>query len=261
VTEGPWSDAKSLNVSEPGSRGLIYTEYNAARGKNVAAFEVQANVLQTDHFLTHGPFPANCWWKFRMYTTNCDMSMDGGVGRNKWWYPSPTGQYSVSPTEMLWILGTGRTTAYNLYNEQQGISNDPIAPTDGSFYIECNGRAAGGELYYPFSNNTTTIGHNITRQPLPGQTWLDIVIHIDTGSAQGTFEMWAKPVASSTWTKYAEWIGGVTPDFEWPLAEARRMGQQANKIPSTVGTSNEPYTTPYSKWLLDEFAYYASDPR
>jgi hypothetical protein len=80
-----------------------------------------------------------------------------------------------------------------------------------------------------------------------------VKLHIDTSGAQGSYEAWIRPAHQPDWTKIAEWIGDVTPQFTWPLAEgAQREGHRALRIPTTVNDVDN--------WILwDDFAIAQSE--
>jgi hypothetical protein len=260
VADGPWNACKAVNAStEPNARGYLFTEFNAARGGRVLVSEVPNASNQTDHYVQCGATPADVWIRFKMYTdpaSDFSASIASSTTQgSKFIYSSPDGVYPVSGGSQLWMISIARTTVTNL------PAGDPVAPL-GGFYIDCSARADGTEGYNSgLANRATTFGHNVTRTYFPGGTWLEIKMRMNMSGAQGSFEMWGRTVGAPTYTKYSEWIGGVTPNFVWPLAPARRIGNQAIRTPSDFGRgSNPPNSTPYSKYLWDDFGIYASDP-
>jgi hypothetical protein len=259
VTSGGWSYNKAVNLT--GSwQGYVYTEFNAARGGRVMVAEVPNASYQTDHYVAydHGSaMPANVWMRFKMYTdpaSNFSANMDDpNITGSKFIYSSIDGGYPVSGGAQLWMGSIGRV------NTSHGTN---LAPANGSFYLDCASRADGSEAYYSATTgNPTLMCHNVTQMYLPGGTWLEIKLHYDMSGAQGIYEMWARTVGAATWTKYSEWIGGVTPNFVWPLSAARRVGNRAIRTPSDFGRGNNLNpVVPYTKFYWDDFGIYASDP-
>ncbi|GAB4478776.1 MAG: hypothetical protein OHK0044_25890 [Burkholderiaceae bacterium] len=58
--------------------------------------------------------------------------------------------------------------------------------------------------------------------------------------------MWIRQRGVQAWTKAAEWIGGVTPNFDWPIPQNLRDGNRQLAMPTTV---NDVDSTVY----LDDF--------
>ena len=89
---------------------------------------------------------------------------------------------------------------------------------------------------------------------IPNQ-WYLIKMHVDTSGnsslaspGQGVSEMWIRPLGSD-WRKTAEWRGGVTPNFVWPISD---NGNKSIRIPTTVAGGDE--------WMyLDDFAIATSE--
>ena len=257
VNDGGWSYTKAVNLTGS-SVGYLYTEYNAARDKNVAAMEIPTDGSnQSDYYLgLTQAIPANVWIKMRLLgTAGSDFSShvtEPEQRRNKFLYPSPSGSWPVSISDERWMCGISRQDAW-------GVAYDlGYAPEDGSFMLQC--AAATRANYPPQDGNEEEMGHNLDHGYFEGGVWHDILMHIDISGAQGIYEMWGKPTSSSTWTKYSEWIGGVSPSgFTWPIPEGFDADQAGIRLPTTWGNGTS--LAPQCKLLIDEFAMYASDPR
>jgi hypothetical protein len=258
VNTGGWSYSKAVNLTGS-SVGYIYTEFNAARGKQVAAFEIPNDGSnQSDYYLGKNVnLPANCWIKMRLLGTP-GSNFSSHVSqpeqrRNKFLYPSPTGSWPVNISTERWMCGISRQTAWGL---TYGL---PGAPEDGSFMLTC--AAATRANYPPQSGNEEEMGHNLSNHTwFTGNEWHDILMHIDISGSQGIYEMWGKRATESVWIKHANWVGGVTPSgFTWPIPVEMHADQVGIRIPTTWG--NGTGLAPQCKLLMDEFAIYASDPR
>jgi hypothetical protein len=54
------------------------------------------------------------------------------------------------------------------------------------------------------------------------------------------------------WRKTTEWLGGVTPDFTWPLLPQADDGNKTIRVPTTVGGVTSKWA---DYWIyLDDFA-------
>lgn len=54
---------------------------------------------------------------------------------------------------------------------------------------------------------------------------------MDVSGERGVYEAWIREQDAS-WRKVAEWIGGVTPHFFWPIPFGERVGFLA--VPTTA---------------------------
>jgi len=100
----------------------------------------------------------------------------------------------------------------------------------------------GARYFYgrsPWANNSASpdpeiLYQNVNSMYLAEGVWYQIRVHFDLSGAQGTFEMWVRAYGETNWTKVTEWIGGVTPDFTWPIPLEHRNGQRVFSMPTTV---------------------------
>ncbi|MFN3682029.1 MAG: hypothetical protein ACK4VP_08325 [Nitrospira sp.] len=83
------------------------------------------------------------------------------------------------------------------------------------------------------SYNAWKLYQNVSLTPLLANRWYQVRIHVDTSGPQGTYELWRREQGQSTWTKLAEWLGGVTPQFEWAIPVDQRGGTSASACPPT----------------------------
>ncbi len=131
-----------------------------------------------------------------------------------------------------------------------GVGDEVIEASPGGRFILVNADHAnyyGGDPW-----NRTKLFQNLNMTPLLAGRWHQVRIHVDTSGPQGTYEAWIRERGVSTWTKVSEWIGGVTPNFDWPIPEDMRDGNRAFAMPTTVNEED-------SVLYLDEFAMATGD--
>ena len=88
-------------------------------------------------------------------------------------------------------------------------------------------------------------------------------MHIDTSGksplalpAQGVYEVWMR-LRNQPWKKIAEWLGGKTPHFTWPLLRQAADGSKTFRMPTTVGGVSRDWA---DYWIyLDDFAVAARE--
>ena len=78
--------------------------------------------------------------------------------------------------------------------------------------------------------------------------WYLVKLHIDVSKEQGVYEAWIREKQYATWTKVAEWIGGVTKGFFWPIPAQERVGFRVLAMPTTVNGTED------SIVYIDDFA-------
>lgn len=64
--------------------------------------------------------------------------------------------------------------------------------------------------------------------------------------------MWIRE-KDQPWEKLAEWIGGVTKDFSWPIPANERVGFRVLAMPTTVNGPEDSTT------YMDDFAIATSE--
>jgi len=232
-----WIDVKANNSHFGRGAGYIYTLHDPMRQSRVMALEAHPPAgtppsNQTDYWTglgtensALGTLPANVWFQFRMYVAPGSL-----WDSSKWIYPCRT-YYPCTTGNFSWLLGV------RYGNARTGRDNDGevLAPAGGWFFLVRGGGALNG---YASPWNADKLFENLTQEPfLPG-VWYDVRVHFDMSGAQGVYELWARRAGQSTWTKRAEWIGGVTTIngalFTWPLSDADRSGHRQWRMPTTT---------------------------
>lgn len=231
-----WSDVKAQNSNYARGSGYLYTRFDATLNSRVLAQESLPDMLglgQTDYYLKYGSdshpagtIPANVWFQYWLYATP-----GSAWAGQKFLYPCYT-NYPCPAVSYRWIFGI-----------RNSRSEQSAAPPGGHYF----------QLTSPYANysgaepwNATKLDQNLVTSYFTTGVWRQFRIHIDTSGAQGTYELWARERGVSTWTKYAEWIGGVTPNFTWPIPAGARNGNIQLAIPTTVDS-------PDSTIYMDDF--------
>lgn len=243
-TANGWTSAKAENNGNTGAGGYLYTQDDAQLGSKVLVMESVPSGepgLQTDYYLKYGSdgssagtIPANVWFQFWWYgASGSDWT---GGGQKLLYpcyqsYPCPAGTYR-------WIFGI-----------REGLVGQPPGPA-GSRYLQMTSPYANYSVAE--TGSETKMDQNLVTTPLGLGTWHLIKGHVDTSGAEGTYELWIRPRGTAAWTKYAEWIGGVTADFTWSIPEAARNGNIQLAIPTTVDT-------PDSTTYMDDFVMAESE--
>ncbi|MCB1824483.1 MAG: hypothetical protein KDJ54_07870 [Candidatus Competibacteraceae bacterium] len=262
-TQGIWRNAKT-NQTHPQEGSILFTTTsipgfsgsfpgtNSTRvlGMEIRPSEVQPGWLQSDVYLQFGgesspagTLPANHWIQFWLYVNRYGDQLsefDGG----KFLYPSPTGTYGVpyEDTQTLFtVRGSSSAQPYNTSTTSPGQwffmnrpshANNSLAPQEDQNKLGAN------------------LGGSATPARIDPNAWYLIKLHFDTSGAsplapagQGVWEMWIRR-ADSDFVKVAEWIGGVTPNFTWPIIDT--TGFKSLRMPTTIDT--------YNAWIyMDDF--------
>jgi hypothetical protein len=186
--------------------------------------------------LTPGNLPANVWLQWWQYNCRSGVQQTDFDVRDKTFYVSngsetPAANYPSNNFPWLVLQGAG------------GFNHNP-PPNDVDNYIGVQAQRAevphdpgidpAGGVKMPQNLNTGPL-------MLPN-TFTQVRLHFDTSGAQGIYELWARPRGTPTFTKYAEWIGGVTEfdgglgveTFNWPTNADDRSGCRAMIWPSTT---------------------------
>ncbi len=248
-----WDGVKANNSVYRRGSGYIYTQYDATRQSRVLVLEALPTTSppppgfpysQTDFWIGYGgesttltTIPANVWFQFWFYATP-----ESRFYKQKFLYPCrawyPCTIHDVDGdgiTDFAWLLGL------------RNANDDYDVPGSGVvFYLEAPLANNMGEPYAP-----SRLHQNVNRIPFFEGRWYQVRIHIDISQEQGLYEAWIRE-KGQTWTKVAEWIGGVTPNFQWPIPEKERVGQRQLKMPTTVNKYD-------SKVYLDDFTMATSE--
>lgn len=227
-----YSHVKAENSStNRGGSGYIYTRFDQALGSRVLVLESRPTMRpppgdfpysQTDYYLQLGnesgsgtAIPANVWFQFWTYAAPESRFST----RDKTIYPC-RGSYPCHPT-WLFMWGSGG---------YEGVT----APAGGRFLaLEATGADRDTRVN---DGDERKLFQNASRTPLLAGRWYQVRLHIDISQAQGVYEAWIKEPGQTSFTKLADWRGGVTPNFSWPVAD--RRGYNIVRIPTTVNASD-----------------------
>jgi hypothetical protein len=227
-----WDGVKATNSGENGAYGYVYTQPDATLGSRVLVLEsrpADAPVPpgfaygQTDYYLGLGSesgaasIPANVWFQFWTYATPESRFST----RDKTLYPC-RGYYPCSPGQWSWLMMWGA----------RGF--ETTAAPDGGRFLALQGETADfrGAAEYP--TNASKLFQNVSKTPLLAGRWYQVKLHMDISRAQGVYEAWIRERGQSAWTKVADWQGGVTPNFSWPIPTEQRTGFRLFRMPTTV---------------------------
>lgn len=229
-----WSDVKANNSIYGRGYGYLYTTAPSEWSSRALVLESLAgtfNATQTDYWLKYGgdgyavgAIPANVWFQFWTY------AVPGGQwdSQSKFLYPCYT-SYPCPADSYHWLFLTS-----NRKLEPPG--DNAIQAPPGGRYFEM--RSAYANFTGGPSWNAQKLFQNLSTMYLAEGTWYQVRIHIDTSGPQGVYELWVRQRGVSTWTKLAEWIGGVTPNFNWPIPQTARGGNRQLAMPTTVNAYN-----------------------
>lgn len=229
-----WSHVKSNNSSMASGAGYLYTTQPDGWPSRVLVMESLPTTsscnpwCQTDYYLQFGSeahplgtIPANVWIQFWTYAV--PGSQWGG---QKFLYPCF--QYYPCPADGFhWLMVFQNRTLY-------GTTDQSITAPPGGRFIQIESAYANHYAGNPW--NARKLFQNLNQMYLAVGIWYQVRIHIDTSGAQGVYELWVRQQGTSPWTKLAEWIGGVTSGFDWPIPADQRSGLRVLRMPTTVDT-------------------------
>ena len=272
-----WSDVKTQQVTpDRNPLGYIYTTdsvpgyeggmFPGAGSNRVLAMEALPTTLgfydgpgtfwgnmQTDFYLQlggaeqpSGTIPADVWFQFWMYTTG---GITGGFDRGlKFIYPC-NGSYPCQSASWLMTLGS---TSQNPHWSELSNAGEPVPDV----FLQVRGNNAA---WTPGFDADDQIGQTDTSELVLGGRWVLVRMHIDTSGPQGTYEAWLRPMGGSE-VKVAEYIGGATPNFDWPISN--RAGHRVLLMPTTIGSQNVVSLYPESydvTFYIDDFTMATSE--
>lgn len=252
--QGGWDGAKH------NSTGYLYTtpsipgyagQLPGINSTNVLVIESLAGSShsQTDFYLQYGNpenagyddhVPGNVWFQFWIYPARSGNQQTGFHSREKFIYPCASA-YPCNSGKWLWMLGNA---SYEPYNS---------TITNGNAYIFSRDNQVGTVSYSLADEwNASKIGQTNINEYIAANRWTLVKIHYDTSGANGSYEAWLRPLGGN-WTKVAEWIGGVTPNFTWTIPAAHQGGHRAIRMPTTLPAANSAGTE--DAWIyMDDFA-------
>jgi hypothetical protein len=237
-----WSHVKAENSTENAGSGYLYTLNNSTRGSRVLVMESVPSMnpppgdfphTQTDYYLQYGnetggsAVPANIWIQFWTYATPESRF----ATRDKTIYPC-RGSYPCHPT-WLFMWGSG--------------GFEGVAAPAGGRYLALEAEGADRDTRVN-DGNERKLFQNLSRTPLLAGRWYQVRLHMDISGTQGVYEAWIKERGQASFTKVADWRGGQTANFSWPLSSANRQPFSVLRSPTTVnGPGN-------STVYIDDFA-------
>ncbi len=227
-----WSLVKANNASIGRGSGWVYTRQDAARGGRVLVLESNPQpisgfpVAQTDYYVQRGAengptsganvaIPANAWIQFWTHAAPGSRFST----RDKTIYPC-RGAYPCHPT---WLFMWG------------AMGFEENAAPEGGRYLALEGEGADRDTRV-HDGQERKLYQNVAKTPLLVNKWYQVRLHIDISGSQGIYEAWIRESPTATWTKVADWRGGVTANFTWPIAD--RRGFNVVRIPTTVNAQN-----------------------
>lgn len=249
-----WSDVKANNSHFLRGSGYLYTRYDSIRKSRVLVMESLPSISrvpegsrtgQTDYWVKIGglpesdltTIPANVWIQFWTYATPDSRF----PWRHKVIYPC-RGPYPCSRRD-------GRTDFEWLFTWGAGGFEGTPAPPGGRYIglTAWNADFRGTQDY-----NRQKLFQNLNKVPLLAGRWYQVRIHVDVSNEQGVYEAWIRE-KDQPWTKVAEWIGGVTENFFWPIPENERVGFRVLAMPTTVDGPDDSTT------YIDDFVIATSE--
>lgn len=243
---GQWDDVKAINTTAYGSGcAYIYTVSSIPGftgtfpGRNSSRVAVYENLpytndcyvgewsgcpgnrwLQTDAFLfygqdTTGYIPANTWIQFWVYL-NSSGSQVSQFRTGKFLYTC--GDYGAGSCD------TGHMDWMGVFSNENSYAPDCALDvgTYSSFYyaIDTQYIASGGAQYTSegCGGTTDTLGYNqsVSSPKFSTNAWYLVKMNYNmTNASAPVFRMWVRKRNESSWTLYAEWIGGTTSGLTW----------------------------------------------
>ncbi|MCP9452261.1 MAG: hypothetical protein NNA23_06210 [Nitrospira sp.] len=228
-----WTGAKAMNSRDNRGLGYLYTITPPSWPSRVLVMESHPTwstngILQTSYHLyygseTHplGTIPANVWFQFWTYA----------VPGSRWTsqkFLYPCYQYYPCPgTGFRWLMGFHNRSLI-------GTTDQTIDAPPGGRFIQAESAFANHYAGRPW--NSKKMFQNLNQTPMLEGIWYQVRLHFDTSGPQGVYEAWRRQLGETTWTKLAEWIGGVTPGFDFAIPEGSRNGNRVLAMPTTVNT-------------------------
>jgi len=258
INQGRWGYVKTYQSNEPGALGWLYTtnsipgyqgSFPGTASTRVLAIEARPATLrpgggvtsQTDVYLqlggTDGPevIPANAWIQYWIYSNYYGEQLSTYSPRNKFIYPCP-GDYPCTNGQWLWMAGGN------------GCNDPPISGGPFPDQVICLEADTANRSNASDPSFKWRLGQNINSMKIRANTWTLVKLHIDTSTSQGKYEAWLRTV-SGGWIKVTEYLGGVTPNFTWPITPG---GQRKFRMPTVINY--------YDSWqYMDDFVIAESE--
>lgn len=255
------------NVVSAGALGYLYTASSipgsgaaipGASGRILAAPAI-AGAGQSDFYLNIAPggegvgtLPPDMWIQWWVYINNSGST--GATGnaesttfayRSKWMYPQQSPS-TATAGEYGWLFVPG-ADGFESVRETSGNTDslDPGLPasyptTEAFLALDTETAVNVNVVEYPTNARKLYQNRNNTVKLTVGQ-WFLVKQRICVAPGQGQWHAWIRPYGGS-FTKVAEWIGGVTPGFTWPCGSQEfTTGYYRMKMPSTEYLNNYKY--------------------
>jgi hypothetical protein len=216
---------------------------------------------QTDFYLQLGDgysdlnfIPGDVWFQFWLYPQYYGDQLSRFRGLDKFLYPCGQGHGSCHTHKWLLLFGP---TLFNPYIDESSPFLPLGQPSGGEFFWNLRNADGVSEIsYFPAESwNRDKLGQQDIAEWVRPNRWTLVKMHFDTSTSSGSWETWLKPQGGD-WTKVAEWIDGLTPDFAWNVPTPG--GHGSLRFPTTIGSSTN--TDLYDFWLyMDDFAMASSE--
>lgn len=212
--------------------------------------------LQADYWLqfgdeatgVQGDLPADIWIQYWIY-----LQDDAGSGhvstypnRNKFLYPVTTSHPGNSNP------GEGAVTIGWLFIMGAQGYESAFGPTNEN-YIGLQAYGADKDTTSGVPDPDNNLHQNLNSKRIAANEWTLVKLHIDISGTQGTYEAWLRAQDEPSFTKVAEWIGGVTTNFTWPTYAETRAGHRILRCPTTENAN--PGNNPARDGDGDHFKY------
>ena len=264
-----WSGAKAENIIGKG-KGYLYTVdkipgYNGKfPGKNssrVLAIEGRPTTFgfQTDFYLQYGgqhsnQIPGNVWFQYWIYINdytdpqNINNQQSRLTNNGKFIYPTKHGYPSNSG---LWLYGLS-TNSKAPFRDNLGDASPEVYMNLVDYeYIKYT-RPRNGQTMWKLGQT------NLSEHIKPNR-WILVKVHIDTSTTSAKFEQWLRPQGKE-WTKVAEWIDGVTPNFVWKIPSNEIGGHRTFRMPTTANLCKIKLNESCDFWIyMDDFVMAESE--
>jgi hypothetical protein len=245
-----WPAVKANNSNFARGNGWLFTQPDAVLASRVLVMESRPGegtpppgfpYNQTDYYLRLGReggpvyIPANAWFQFWTYATPESRF----ARRDKTIYPCRSA-YPCQPGQLGWLFMWGSA----------GFQASDAPP--GGRYLALQGEHADNLADGEYPTNKAKLSQNLDGAPLLPGRWYEVKLHMDVSGPQGSYEAWLRE-RGQPWKKIADWRGGVTANFNWPIPAQERGGFPMASMPTTVnGPGN-------STVYLDDFALATSE--
>jgi len=236
-----WNGFKDNRASQ-GARGDIFTEIVNGDSCLVLNLHPDSDGRQTDSWIQAGRdttvqadfCPADVWITetIEMVDTPEKPFLIANHSHTKHIYPSnndnvtdfngdgrPDGMF---PNHPEWLISLSNETKEPFHIDEGSVTNDFIV------YMRVEAATYNGR-------GNPSLGYNLDTTKIPPNKKVTITHHIDTSglnNPEGYYIQWIE--FDGVKRMVAEWIGGVTEGFNWPLSDRAKEGHRALRLGTTV---------------------------